>query len=361
MGMAVERLSIRDVQTSIVQRIGLDSETLDLSSPEVLSELIRRAASFTCPTTPRSLLQSVQASLRALRDDEELPDELAALIQDLVGYGDLIELPVEDTEGRIPKRYLYLSPPSFVQRSGNTCFLVGIRPEGAPLLADVLMDRIEYESYVRRLTFEREETPNEICEANDLQPLRIEHWLSHPRPVAERELLAEYDERLSAAGPAGAIEELTILDFTTPPTYYRGRWRSKKRRDSGRFVARRPQAFGSHLWCYAEIETGVVVHLLDLPVQDRLARGSDEAWRLQAAIDSLRGNLQRVRVDSTQTRTALHLRSPLPSWAQRRLDVVGIRLVRHPGYLISYSVPSAEAHEEVTFLRDLMWITTEAE
>jgi hypothetical protein len=360
MGMAVESVSVSEVQTSIVQRIGLDSETLDLSSPEVLSELIRRAASFTCPTTPRSLLQSVRASLRSLRDDEELRDELAGLIQDLVGYGDLIELPVEDIQG-ISKRYLYLAPPSFVQRSGNTCFLVGIRPEGAPVIADVLMNRIEYESYVRRLTFVGEETPNEIGEANDLLSLRMEHWLSRPRPIGENELLAEYDERLSAAGPAGAIEELVILDATTPPTYYRGRWRAMKRRDSGRFVARRPQAFGSQLWCYAEIEAGVVVHLLDLPVQDRLARGSDEAWRLQAAMDSLRGTPQRVRVDLAQTRTAIHLRSPLPSWAQRRLDVVGIRLVRHPGYLISYSVPTAEAEEELTFLRDLMWITSETE
>ena len=358
--MAVERVSLSEVQTSIVQRIGLDSETLDLSSPEVLSELIRRAASFTCPTTPRSLLQSVRASLRSLRDDEELRDELAALIQDLVGYGDLIELPIKGNEGR-PKRYLYLAPPSFVQRSGNTCFLIGIRPEGAPLLADALMNRIEYESYVRRLTFEGEETPSEICEANDLQPLRMEHWLSHPRPGGPDGLLAEYDERLSAAGEAGAIEELVILDFTASPTFYRGRWRPMKRRDSGRFVARRPQAFGSHLWCYAEIEAGVVVHLLDLPVQDCLARGSDEAWRLQAAIDSLRGNPQKARVDAAQTRTAIHLRSPLPSWAQRRLDVVGIRLVRHPGYLISYSVPSTEAEEELAFLKDMMWIPSEAE
>ena len=360
MGMAVRRLSLSEVETSVVQKVGLDSGILDLSSPEVLSELIRRAASFACPTTPRHLLNSVLASLRALRDDDALRDELIALIQDLIGYGDLIELPVEDADGRL-KRYLYLAPPSFVQRSSNTCFLVGIRPEGAPLLADALMSRIERETYVRRLTFEAEETPSEICEANDLQALRIEHWLNHPRPMGARDLVAEYDARLSAAGPAGAIEELAILDSTSPSTYYRGRWRVMKRRDTGRFVARRPQAFGSDLWCYAEIEGGVVVQLLDLPVQDPLARGSDEAWRLQAAIDSIRGNPQEVQADPADTRTAIHLRSPLPSWAQRRLDVVGTRLVRHAGFLISYSLPSAEAEEELAFLKDLMWIRSGAE
>jgi hypothetical protein len=360
MGMVVERVSIDEVQTSIVTRIGLASETLDLSSPEVLSELIRRAASFSCPTTPGELLRSVRGSLRALRDDEVLTDELSSLIQDLIGYGDLIELPVEDSRG-IMKRHLYLAPPSVVQRSGNTCFLVGIRPEGAPLLADTLMSRVEYENYVRRLSFETGETASEICEANELQALSSDHWLAHPRPTSEVELIAEYDARLSAAGPAGTIEELTILDFTTPSTYYRGRWRSLRHRDAGHFVARRPQAFGADLWCYAEIEGGVVVRLLDLPVQDRLARGSDEAWRLQAAIDSVRGHPQRGRIGSVSAHTAIHFRCPLPSWAQRRLDVVGIRLVRHAGYLISYSVPSVEVEEELTFLKDLMWITSGTE
>lgn len=355
MGMVVERLSVDQVAVDIVRGVGLDFELLDPSSPEVLSALIRRAASFSCPTTPGKLVTTVKDCLRGLPlEGEELDGQLRSLTQALVGYGDLMELPVEQTSG-ILRRNLYLAPPSFVERASNTYFLLGIRPEGAPLVGDELRGRIQYEAHVRTLKFEADEPAREICEANELQPLAPEHWLHHPRIKSADDLIREYDDRLSAAGPAGEIDGITVLDPTAPSSYYRGRWRSPNRQDSGRFVGRRPQAFGSDLWCYAEMSEGALVRLIDLPIQEPLARGCDEAWRLQAAIDSLRGRPQKVRVDRHQEQLAIHLSSPLPSWSQRRLDAVGTRLIHHRGTLLSYALKPQEMDEELAFLDQLMW------
>lgn len=353
--MVVELLSVDQVAVDIVRGVGLDFELLDPSSPEVLSALIRRAASFSCPTTSNNLITVVKNSLRGLPlEGEELDDQLRSLTQALVGYGDLLELPLEQASGTM-RRNLYLAPPSFVERASNTYFLVGIRPEGAPIVGDELRERIQYEAHVRTLQFDPEEPAREICEANELQSLASEHWLFHPRIEDAEDLIREYDDRLSAAGPAGEIEGITILDPAAPASYYRGRWRTSKRQDSGRFVGRRPQAFGSDLWCYAEMNEGALVRLIDLPVQDPLARGCDEAWRLQAAIDSRNGRPQKVRVERHQEQMAAHLFSPLPSWSQRRLDAVGTRLIHHRGALLSYALKPQEVDEELAFLHQLMW------
>ncbi len=358
--MVIERLSADEVEIEAVRALGLDPGTLDLSSPEVLSALIRRAASFSCPTTAGRLVRTVMDSLRGLSGiDPEVGTELESITQDLVGYGDLIELPVDDP-ATSAKRLLYLAPPSFVQRASNVCLLLGIRPEGVPLVGEELSDRIEHEVHVRLLRLNHVESADELCEANELRALTPEHWLRHPRPVAASELIAEYDQRLSVAASAGDLEGIRIVNPAAPVTYYRARWRVPKRQDSGRFVGRRPQAFGADLWCYLELRDGEVVRLIDLPIQDRLARGCDEAWRLQAALDSLRGAPQKVRVAAGgQGSRLIHLLSPVPSWSQRRLDVVGTRLVRHTGALRSYSLEAEEIGEELAFLNAMMWINSE--
>ena len=97
--------------------------------------------------------------------------------------------------------------------------------------------------------------------------------------------------------------------------------------------------------------------VVDLPMRHRLDRACDEAWRLQAAIDCLADNPQRVRVQQrTGNLAVLHLLSPIPSWAQRRLDAVGRALPRQRGSLISYSISDEQLEEELSFLAQTMWI-----
>src|SRR5438445_8548354 len=124
----------------------------------------------------------------------------------------------------------------------------------------------------------------------------------------------------------GEVPGLMILDPTTAPTYYRGRWRPP-RRESGRFVARREQSYGADLWAYVELHDGEVTNLIDFPTETRApdARGCDEAWQLQMAIDAKNGRGQqfRLRASPPSGTIIVDLFSPIPRWARRRFDALG--------------------------------------
>jgi hypothetical protein len=157
----------------------------------------------------------------------------------------------------------------------------------------------------------------------------------------------------------GGELEVRVIDPDSDVSYYRGRWRELRSTDTGRFVARRPQAWGADLWCFINVSRGTVEKLLDLPVQSALATGADEAWRLQAALDALRNEPQRLRVagDGEGSYAILDLFAPVPSWIQRRLDIVGRPEHRRRGALFSYALPAADLEEEVNFIRQNMWIS----
>ena len=95
-----------------------------------------------------------------------------------------------------------------------------------------------------------------------------------------------------------------------------------------------------------------------MPLGLEIAPGADAAWRLQAAIDSLAGRPQRfaMRPASHEGASVLDLFSPLPSWAQRRLDVIGMPIMRSRGALFSYALPTVEVSEEIAFLQEMMWM-----
>jgi hypothetical protein len=181
------------------------------------------------------------------------------------------------------------------------------------------------------------------------------------------ELIRQVRERLSAAGPAGVVEGLTVIAPEEKVTYYHGRWRSLKPADSGMFVARRPQAYGADLWCVVLVASGAPARLLDLPADDPAAPGHDEAWRVQAALDATAGSPPVFRVGGTSgtgasaSRTADFF-SPLPRWAERYLQLTGMAVPRAARALFSYRVPEAAMPGLADFLANMLWmrqITTE--
>jgi hypothetical protein len=354
MGMGISRLSARHVAVEAVETLGLDP-SLDLLSPEGLAASIRRAASFSCPTTPGALLRAIAEVMVGLPSfDDEKREQIAELIESLLAYGDLLELPDEDGL----QRRLFLGPPAYVPRRGsNSCLLLGVRPEGAPLVSDEVAGDIDYNGHARVLRLAEDESLSELLEEEGLTNLAAEQWLQSPRAATPQELVAFYTDRLQARGLTGDVE-LRIIDPGTSVTYYRGRWRTPQGSDSGYFVARRPQAFGADLWCFAALAGGAVAKLVDLPQQKQLAPAADEAWRLQAAIDALAATPQRVRIRHTENPTAkiLDFFSPVPSWIQRRLDVIGVRCRGVRGALFCYELSESEVEEEVEFLREQMWI-----
>jgi len=359
--MGIALLTPDDAVQRTVRTLGLDSNSVDLTSPEVLAASVRRAASFLCPITPGLLARSVDEALVGLPGySERTRAILEETVDALVSYGDLLELPVEEERGR--HRYLYLGPPAFVQRQSGVILLLGVRPDGAPLLPSALSQGIEYEAHVRLLPIGSGVSADDLL-AEGLMEMRAEQWLRCPRSESASRVVEEYTARLSSVRLMGPLDGVRVLDPARPPTYYRGRWRELTRADTGTFVARRPQGYGADPWCFLEVGDGEVLRGIDLPVTDPLSLGADEAWRLQAAIDAERGQPQRVAIRRTNRVgwSVIDLFSPIPSWAQRRLDIVGKPVVRSRGALLSYAIPTAEVPEEVRFLERMMWLSQAAD
>ena len=359
--MGIKILRQDQVTASTVTALGFDASSVDLDTPEALAALIRRAASFLCPVTPRALVQSVEESLAGLVSEMYTVDGESAvrvMLEDLVGYGDLVEVPVDDANSLKPHRMIFLAQPMYIMLSETTCLLAGMRADGLPLVDGSLHDRISYYNHARRMTFEPSEDPEELLGILGIRKVAEDQWLNCPQPTVSTNLIQIYEMHLAATGPPGSIAEIQILDSNRPARYYRGRWHSPTAHDAGLFVGRRPLIYGADQWCYCELAEGNVVKLIDLPALHRLDRGCDEAWRLQAAIDACSGTPQVVRVVPSRIddEVVLQFNSPIPSWAQRRLDALGQPLGHQRGSLFSYRIPGSLVDQELEFLKEMMWL-----
>jgi hypothetical protein len=356
--VGVKAVEQAEAEALSVEELGLDSQSIGLDAPEALAATLRRAASFLCPTTGTHLTNSVLHSLEWLVGEiDGLPQILSDMLESLVGYGDLLEL--ANLAGSTTRGMaLFLASPAYVRRSSGSYMLLGIRPEGQPLVGEEVQPYVACERHNRSIEPRPGLDLGAVLNDYGLRPVPLEQWLRSPRLASASEVVKEFNTRLDSAGASGMIEGLTILDPNAPATYYRERWRFTTRRDSGRFVARRPRAYGADLWCYADLESGVTTRVIDLAIEAGLSRGCDEAWRLQAAIDSVRGYPQRIRSRPAldgHDRVILDLFSPPPAWFQRRWDALGLP-VGATGSLLSYSFKSNEVEGELRFAATALWL-----
>jgi hypothetical protein len=352
----MKRLSIRELNELSVSKMALDPASLDLATVEGVAGALRRAAGFLCPCTSSELTDCVAESME---DATGKPAGLGEMVNDtleaLISYGDLVECRMVDG-GLNGTDMLYLTPPSFVKRENGSAFLVGVASDGVFPLPDDYVARIEHDGHVRRLQPAPGEELRSSLSQFGLFEISMVQWLRLPNGAPADKYLLQFDELLSAAPPCGSIPDLRILDPAKPVRYYAGRWTNAGNRD-GRFLARRPQAYGADLWCYVELEQGHARRLLDLPQFEKRWRASDESWRVQAAIDACAGKPQNYRIRSGPTKSSvvLDLFSPVPQWAQRRWDLAG-RPVPRSGSLLSYVLPTAALDEEVAFLKRMLWL-----
>jgi hypothetical protein len=185
--------------------------------------------------------------------------------------------------------------------------------------------------------------------------LSYDAWLKAPAQELALKHVASNDAALDSAQPSRDIPGLLLLDPERPVRYYRGRW-VEPRAHSGRYVARRKQAYGADLWCYVQVCEGHPERMVDLPRRGSRWRGCDDAWRLQMAIDAQQGEPQQFRLRMGPADSCvLEFFSPLPAWARRRWDAIG-ELVPSSGCLFAYRIPTREIEEERRFLRDTLWL-----
>lgn len=348
-------LNRQELQTECVTQLSLDPTAVDLSSPEAIAALLRRAASFNCPCTASTLISVVLQSLGVFEDQQRpTRDEVSDMLESVLAYGDLVEAP--EITGTSKERLLYLAPPAYVEISPVMFLLIGIVPDADYPLPDTLKPELEYANHCRRLHVKDNLAAIEILRQIGFVSLTPTSWLKSPNISVADHFLSRYSALLQDSGPAGKIDDLQILDSQRSVGFYPGRWAMLKGH-SGTFVARRPQPFGAPLWCYVRVENGMVKSLLDLPALETRWRPCDEAWHIQQAVDSVRGTPQRFKCRSSGSKdtVVVDFFSPVPLWARRRWDCVGTPVLPYK-CLFSYSFAQAHLREELAFARDSMWL-----
>lgn len=338
-----------------VRTLGLDDEASDLFSVEAIAAALRRAAGFLCPCPQRTLVQAVVEPMESLvSSKEQFGEAVENTVEAMINYGDLLEeCEVAAVERASRSSLLYASPPSFVSRDSGAVFLIGIAPDHASALPERVAARIVYLNHVRRLLPDGSGDLRGDLKQLGLTELSMEVWRKEAPPY---ETSNEHIRRISTRlkPNSGSIEGLRILNSAKPVTHYRRRWEESKTQ-TGRFVARRPQAYGNDIWCFVELVQGQAVKLLDFPTTNGRLRGCDEAWRLQLAIDAERREQQRFKVRHEIGSDFLELYSPLPMWATRRWDIAG-EPITTTSALFAYKFPATEISEEIEFMQRELWL-----
>jgi hypothetical protein len=352
----------------VVQQIGAD-EVVDFSRQALalpvaggvhdeafLAALVRRAAGISCPCSERTLVRGVLESLDRLAEDtDRLNADVETAVEKAMIAGDLLELSQVTTEDPAAKgTWVFAAPPAFVARSSGSVFLMGIVPDEPSPLPPSLNARIMYQRHYRLIHPHPSEKLPQILRELGVLELSEQSWLKLPREETARNLRDRLERQLNAQTASGTVADLLILDSARDPSYYPGRWVAPKR-ETGCFVARRPQAYGAPLWGFALLADGALEKFLDFPLRRDKWRGSDFAWHLQMAIDSCRGSPQKYRRRSTAEGACLDFFSPLPLWAERRLAIIG-RPVERERCLFTYQIPEPELAAEEEFLRRRLWL-----
>ena len=348
----MRRLTAAEVHSSKVGELGLDQTVFDLISVEAVAASLRRSASYLCPCAATTLVRAVADPLRGLVEEtEDTRGIVRETLEAMIAHGDLIEhRDIEDSAPGAPV-LLYAAPPSFVVRESGAAILLGVFN---PALESVSAC-IEYIGHLRRLNPDPDEDLSLELQQLGFTEISHQQWLRAPHGETPAQHLAHFDRLLDVAQSSGDVPDLLLLDWERPVRYYPGRWTSVGSH-SGRFVARRSQAYGGDLWCYIEMSDGRPKRLVDLPLADSRWRGCDEAWRLQMAIDAIRGSSQLFKIDSGPGKPCvMQFYSPIPMWARRRLDSVG-HPISIPGCLFAYGLAEAELAEEVRFASDVLWL-----
>jgi hypothetical protein len=354
--MKIFAASARESAALAIKTLELDEESTDLVSPEGLSASLRRAASFLCPATPRELIDAVLDAIRPLYDDAAPSrDTLMDQLELLISGGDLLEL--RQAESRTT-RLLFLGPPSYVEKEPGRYLVFGVRPFGASLVGASLSGEVLYEGQTRTIQLDSSAAAAKFA-ALGLSEISRERWVAQPARTEASDLVQRLAQRVAIAGRAGEVEGLKILDPVASVHFYRGRWRSLNSADNGDFVARRPQAYGADLWCLVRVNDGLPQRLIDFPVDKSTVPGRDEAWRLQAAIDSLRQEPQIFRfrpVHNDVSQVIADFFGPVPGWVERYLELVGLGVQRAEGSLFSYRVPIEAKLGLQKVLTDMLWM-----
>lgn len=344
-------LSEPEVYEKSIKALGLETETvsLDLLSIEAIACSLRRAAGFYCPCSAKTLIGAVFGPLHKFEEDaNKLKILIAETLEALIAHGDLLEL-----NNSREQTLIYAAPPSFVRRQSGSIMLLGIAPDDMSPIPNEIENRIRYVKHVRILDDDGKTELGDQLTHSDLIELRFSVWSKSPKKETAMDHLARMNHVLDGAEVAGDTPGLRLIDHSKSVLYSPGRW-IEPTDQTGRFVSRRPQAYGADLWCYVELSNGHPTKSFDFPLRNH--RGCDEAWRLQAAIDHNRGMPQVYKVRRpSEGACQMDFFSPVPKWAIRRWNAIGEPILAS-GCLFSYKFTEEEINEEIDFAKEHLWL-----
>lgn len=351
----ITQVSVKEVLTASRDQLGIpQSSGIDET---LLASMLRRAAGIHCPCSLATLTGAVAESLQHLADEKcDLAGHIDETAEALIVIGDLLELhqvTIDDPNAK--GTWVFSAPPGFIVRPSGSIFLLGIVPDEATPLPSSLSCRLQFEGVSRILVPAEGEALPAVFRELGLREVSASAWLKAPKTESAAELRDNMIRRLSEQPPSGMIADISILDSSRSVNYYPHRWITPARQ-SGQFVARRPQAYGAPLWGFAQLEDGTVTKFLDFPPKGTRWRGCDTAWHLQMAIDSCHGTSQKYRRRPGSGGGYLDFFSPIPQWTHRRLSIVG-RAVPREHCLFSYWIPEREFPTEEENIQQNLWLT----
>ena len=347
---------MRAIQSADI--LSLTAASLGIASAgsvrDLLKPALRRASYLLAPCSAADLIRFVAEPLTPLG---EVRAEAEAELQDLIVYGDIFEMRrIDGDPWDTPSVVLRPAPPAFVMRSKSQAFILGIGGDyPSPLPAD-LSAGLDDAGPVRLLDCPGDEDLAGHLREFGLTELSEHAWLRIPPAVPAAVYVEDWRSHLKAT-PANAttVADLEIIDSARPTSFYSGRWRAPRKADVGLHVARRPQVFGGNLWCVVELTDGQPVRLLDLHPTNGFFRPCDQAWRLQSALDAVRGVPQQISISKDGATTHLGFGGPLPSFAERKLALVATKS-RAPQTLFRFSSSTASLQPEIAFLQSTLWM-----
>ncbi|MCE4538521.1 hypothetical protein LXT12_14810 [Pelomonas sp. P7] len=356
MDQMISIVSADHVVQAAATGLGLNVATAheEAATEALLAGAVRRIAGVRAPCSARTLVFATKACLAGVLAEDGLSELIEHVVDRLLTNGDLLELSsVSSLDESLPQTSLFVAPPSFVRLEGGDALLFGMSEEDAMPLPDDLRRRVVHRG-VRRilLSLGADDIAQQLL-AYGYREQSLDGWLRMPAKVAASELLSRTRRILAKNPSAGQVEGLALFGGDASMGYSK-RWCEPKG-NSGSFVARRSQAYGSKRWCFVEVQDGDVSHLVDLPLAGEAFRGCDAAWRLLHALEAENGHPSHFDLVTSGASSTIKLYCPIPMWAERRLELSGIR-IDDSSCLLAFRFANASSSGIVDFLQDNLWL-----
>lgn len=297
----------------------------------LVAGVLRRLCGLMCPCPPRSILAAAKRALEPLGTATDvLVAELDATLESLLVVGDVIEVSrvggILNDENR---DWLFCGPPSFLELD-ERCYVFGIAPDDAPVLAGTLREKVRHDGVMRYLD-DPEGQLGEALSALGMRRYTAAKWLARTHHEPPERFVAHVLNRLVKEGLHG---DMPSAEWLAPATAayvpYQKRWTPAPAM-SGLAIGRAHPEFGPPLWFVATLAAGRIERVLSLPLANMPDRACDQAWRIQLALDAQRGAPGRYRAQPEADGVRVSVSFPLPLSARRRLVLLGGLRNEHPG------------------------------